>query len=94
MILDVHEDRLLIVSDLHLGNPASTATTRLVGFLDHAAAIGASVCIDGDGFDMLQTSFPRLVNASVPVLAKLARVRAAADFRGTNQAHANFPLFP
>lgn len=77
MNLDVTEERLLVVSDLHLGNPASTATRRLLGFLDYAADIHASVCIDGDGFDMLQTSFTRLVNASVPVLSKLARVRAA-----------------
>ena len=47
MIIDVTEERLLVVSDLHLGNPASTATTRLLGFLDYAADIHASVCIEG-----------------------------------------------
>jgi UDP-2,3-diacylglucosamine pyrophosphatase LpxH len=76
VILDAEEDRLLVISDLHLGNPASTAVTRLVGFLDHAADIGASVCVNGDGFEMLQTSFTRLVSSSLPVLAKLRRVRA------------------
>jgi UDP-2,3-diacylglucosamine pyrophosphatase LpxH len=77
VIIDVEEERLLVISDLHLGNPASTAERRLVGFLDHAADIGASVCINGDGFDMLQTSFTRLVNSSLPVLSKLRRVQAA-----------------
>ena len=76
MILDIEEDRLFVVSDLHLGNPASTAPTRLLPFLDHVADEGASLCIDGDGFDMLQTSFKRLVNSGVPVLARLRRIAA------------------
>ena len=77
MIIDAHEERLLVVSDLHLGSPASSAERRLVGFLDHAAAIGASVCINGDGFDLLQSSFSRLVRASLPILSKLRKVQEA-----------------
>jgi UDP-2,3-diacylglucosamine pyrophosphatase LpxH len=76
VIIDATEERLLVVSDLHLGNPASTAERRLVGFLDHAASIGASVCINGDGFDLLLSSFSRLVRASLPVLSKLRKVQA------------------
>lgn len=75
MKLDATEDRLLVISDMHLGNPASTAERRLLGFLDHAADIGASVCVNGDGFDMMQTSFTRLVSASLPVLNRLRRVQ-------------------
>ena len=77
MKLAIDADRLLVISDLHLGNPASTAEQRLLGFLDHAAEEGASVCVNGDGFDMLQTSFARLVGASLPVLAALRRVAMA-----------------
>jgi UDP-2,3-diacylglucosamine pyrophosphatase LpxH len=77
VILDTTTDRMLIVSDLHLGNPASTAEKRLLGFLDHAADIGASVCINGDGFDVLQMSFSRLVSAGLPVLSRLRHVQAA-----------------
>jgi len=76
VILDIDEERLFVISDLHLGNPASTAATRVLPFLDYVADEGASLCIDGDGFDMLQTSFKRLVNAGVPVLAKLRRITA------------------
>ena len=76
MIIDAQEERLLVVSDLHLGSPASSAERRLVGFLDHAAEIGASVCVNGDGFDLLQSSFSRLVRASLPVLSKLRKVQA------------------
>jgi len=76
VILDIAEDRLFVISDLHLGNPASTAAARVLPFLDHVADEGASLCIDGDGFDMLQTSFTRLVSSGVPVLSKLRRVVA------------------
>lgn len=74
-MIDAAEERLLVVSDLHLGSPASNAERRLAGFLDHAASVGASVCINGDGFDLLQSSFSRLVRASLPVLSKLRKVQ-------------------
>lgn len=77
MIIEADEERLLVVSDLHLGSPASNAERRLVGFLDHAASLGASVCINGDGFDLLQSSFTRLARASLPVLSKLRKVQDA-----------------
>jgi UDP-2,3-diacylglucosamine pyrophosphatase LpxH len=76
VIIDVDEQRLFVVSDLHLGNPASTAEERILPFLDHVADLGASLCINGDGFDMLQTSFGRLASAGLPVLAKLRRIEA------------------
>jgi UDP-2,3-diacylglucosamine pyrophosphatase LpxH len=76
VIIDVDEDRLFVVSDLHLGNPASTAEERILPFLDHVADLGASLCINGDGFDMLQTSFGRLARAGLPVLTKLRRIEA------------------
>ena len=74
MILDVEEDRLFVISDLHLGNPASTASARVLPFLDHVAREGASVCINGDGFDMLQTSFKRIASSGVPVMSRLQQI--------------------
>ncbi len=74
MIIDAEEDRLFVISDLHLGNPSSTARTRLVEFLDYARITGTSVCINGDGFEMLQTSFSRLASDAVPVLNALRRL--------------------
>jgi UDP-2,3-diacylglucosamine pyrophosphatase LpxH len=76
MILDIDEDHLFVISDLHLGNRASTAATRVLPFLDHVAEEGASLCINGDGFDMLQTSFKRVVTAGVPVLSRLQWITA------------------
>ena len=75
MIIDVEADRLFVVSDLHIGNPASTASGRILPFLDHVADLGGSLCINGDGFDMLQTSFKRIAGSGVPVLAALDRIK-------------------
>lgn len=76
MNIEAAEEQLIVVSDLHLGNPASSARTRLVPFLDHIRDTGASVCINGDGFDMLQTSFSRLAADAIPVLNRLKALQA------------------
>jgi UDP-2,3-diacylglucosamine pyrophosphatase LpxH len=74
--IEATEEQLVVVSDLHLGNPVSSARTRLVAFLDHIRDTGASVCINGDGFDMLQTSFSRLAADAIPVINRLKALRA------------------
>jgi UDP-2,3-diacylglucosamine pyrophosphatase LpxH len=74
--IEAAEEQLVVISDLHLGNPSSSARTRLVGFLDHIRDTGAAVCINGDGFDMLQTSFNRLAADAIPVLNRLKALRA------------------
>jgi hypothetical protein len=66
------EERLFVISDLHLGNPSSTARSRLVEFLD-TRITGTSICINGDGFEVLQTSFRGSIGA-VPVLSALRRL--------------------
>ncbi len=76
MNIEAAEEQLIVISDLHLGNPASSARTRLVGFLDHIRNTGASVCINGDGFDMLQTNFSRLAADAIPVLNRLKALQA------------------
>ena len=76
MNIEAAEEQLVVVSDLHLGNPASSARTRLVAFLDHIRDTGVSVCINGDGFDMLQTSFSRLAADAIPVLNRLKALQA------------------
>lgn len=69
-----HEERMFVVSDLHLGNPSSTARERLVKFLGHAVDEQASVCINGDGFDLSQTRFSRLAADTLPVMSGLRRL--------------------
>lgn len=76
MNIEATEEQLVVISDLHLGNPSSSARARLVTFLDHVRDTGASVCINGDGFDMLQTSFRRLATDAIPVINRLKALRA------------------
>jgi len=75
MLIEVHEPRLLVISDLHLGNPFSLAGQRLRGFLDHAREEGFSLCINGDGLEILQASFAALARHSLEVLQQVHRVR-------------------
>lgn len=74
MRFSVNEDHLVVISDLHLGNPNSTARARVSGFLDHVIESGASLCINGDGFDLAQTSFPRLAGDSLPIMCRLRKL--------------------
>ena len=74
MIIDADEDRLLVVSDLHLGNPSSSARQRLLDFLDYTDEQGASLCINGDGFELLQTNLPMLAAETVAVVNRLKRL--------------------
>ena len=60
MITEISTCRLLIVSDLHLGNPFSKATRPTVEFLRWAAQNNYDVCINGDGFEIAQVSFSKI----------------------------------
>ena len=73
MIFEVNDERLLVISDLHLGNPSSTARGRLIDFLEEARAGAWNVCINGDGFDLLQSRARRLASEAVTVMAALRR---------------------
>ncbi len=75
MIIHVAEERLVVVSDLHLGNPASHAAASLPGFLDFVRREGVALCINGDGFEMLQTRFSRLVREALPLMTQISRLR-------------------
>ena len=76
MIVDIDDDHVIVVSDLHIGSPASTATQRLPALLDHVIDRGANLCINGDGFDLLQGTWPRLFADGLPVLRRLRDLRA------------------
>ncbi|MCU1452765.1 MAG: putative phosphatase protein [Acidimicrobiales bacterium] len=71
MILAASLERLVVVSDLHLGSPASVAWRHFPAFLDHVHELDADLCINGDGFDLLQSTFPALVAASLPTVRRL-----------------------
>jgi UDP-2,3-diacylglucosamine pyrophosphatase LpxH len=75
VILDVEADHIFIVSDLHLGSPVAHSSDDLLAFLDHVESTGAALCINGDGFDLLQARWEALIAAALPVIRRLRRLR-------------------
>jgi UDP-2,3-diacylglucosamine pyrophosphatase LpxH len=56
----VTEDRLLVISDIHMGNPLHQPRRPFMDFLHFAIDNDYSICINGDGVDLLQMSLPQL----------------------------------
>jgi UDP-2,3-diacylglucosamine pyrophosphatase LpxH len=63
----IKEDRLHVISDLHLGHPSFLQRDKLNSFLTYLAEKNTSLCINGDGIDLLQFSVPRVLD-EVPSL--------------------------
>ncbi len=76
MIIDAELPRVLVVSDLHIGNPFSEASDSFGAFLDYAARERFHVCINGDGLEILQTSFANLANDTVRILGRIRALLA------------------
>lgn len=76
MLIETREQRLIVVSDLHVGNPFSRARQTIGAFLDYARRERFNLCINGDGFEILQASFSSLAHDSVGILTQ---VRAHLD---------------
>lgn len=60
MITEIVKNKLVVISDLHLGNPFSKAKSPTVEFLRWAAEQEFDVVINGDGFEIAQVSFSRI----------------------------------
>ncbi len=71
MIIETSQQRMLVISDLHVGNPFSKASQTLLHFFDYARTQGFDLCINGDGFEILQASFASLAHDSVDVMRRL-----------------------
>jgi UDP-2,3-diacylglucosamine pyrophosphatase LpxH len=69
----VHEDRLLVVSDVHMGNALHRPRRQFLDFISFAFQNRYSVCINGDGVDIAQLSLPRLNADLVPSLRLFMR---------------------
>jgi UDP-2,3-diacylglucosamine pyrophosphatase LpxH len=73
MITDVHEERLLITSDTHIGSYFCDAGQRLVRFLEYACKNGYNVCFNGDGIDVLHTSLRKITRETATFLSDFRR---------------------
>jgi len=60
MITDIESRKLVVISDLHLGNPFSQAKRKTIDFLNWSTSQGFDVVINGDGFEIAQVSFSKI----------------------------------
>jgi UDP-2,3-diacylglucosamine pyrophosphatase LpxH len=60
MITKAFGDKLIVISDVHLGNPFSRGRNDLIVFLKNIAEAGFDICINGDGLEIAQVSFMKL----------------------------------
>jgi UDP-2,3-diacylglucosamine pyrophosphatase LpxH len=68
VIIDAPGRRMVVISDMHVGNPFSEARANLGAFLDYVKTERFDLCINGDAFEILQTSFSSLARDSIGVL--------------------------
>ena len=73
MITNIREDKLIVISDLHLGNPFCFSKRKIIEFLSYAYENDYNLCINGDGFDIAQTSFVKLAKEVPEVFSQFRR---------------------
>jgi len=72
----VSEERLLVISDLHMGNRLHRPKRALLDFLRFAIEHDYSICVNGDGVDLVHLSFSQLtdsLSASIGLFRKLGQ---------------------
>jgi UDP-2,3-diacylglucosamine pyrophosphatase LpxH len=75
MITNIRVDKLIVISDLHLGNPFCFSKRKIIEFLEYTYDNGYNLCINGDGFDIAQTSFVKLAKETPEVFNQFRRFR-------------------
>ena len=78
MKLDASEEAVLVISDLHLGNPYSLASQNLGSFLEYATEGGYTLVVNGDGLDILQARFRSLASQSLGLAEHLRELAASS----------------
>lgn len=74
MRTDIREERLVVISDLHLGNPFSEASRSLSSFLDYVLEQDYHLIINGDGLEILQADLGTLARSTSSVAAGIRRL--------------------
>jgi len=69
--IQIQEEHLCVISDLHLGNPIFLKNNSLRNFLRHLSRNGTSLCINGDGMDLLQFSIPKFAKDIISTFKSL-----------------------
>jgi UDP-2,3-diacylglucosamine pyrophosphatase LpxH len=66
---------MVVISDLHLGNPFSKIRKSVVRFIRWAALNGYDICINGDGLEIAQASFDRVMYEVPEFFRVIAEIR-------------------
>jgi UDP-2,3-diacylglucosamine pyrophosphatase LpxH len=75
MITSVKSEKMVVISDLHLGNPFSGQHRQVIHFLKWAAENGYDLCINGDGLEIAQSSFTKMVQQVPEFLRSLGELK-------------------
>jgi UDP-2,3-diacylglucosamine pyrophosphatase LpxH len=76
MITDVHEAKLLVTSDAHVGSLFCDARRGLIRFLEYARDNGYNAVINGDGIDTEYTTLHAFTGETSALLRELRRLTA------------------
>ena len=76
----VRENRLLVISDVHMGNRLHRPRREFMDFVNFALENRYSLCINGDGIDISQLSLSHLMADLTPSLGLFLKF-ATADLR-------------
>lgn len=74
MITNIKVDRMLVISDLHVGSTYFAARQRTINFLNYAADHGYHLCLNGDGLEIAQGSITSVAVNAPDVLAAFRRL--------------------
>ncbi|NOT80338.1 MAG: UDP-2,3-diacylglucosamine diphosphatase [Bacteriovoracaceae bacterium] len=80
MMTTASAHKLVVISDIHLGNPFSKGRDEALSFLKWASSEGFDICINGDGLEIAQVSFDKLAQ-EIPVVVRTLK---EINKRGTN----------
>lgn len=75
MITSAQTQKMVVISDLHLGNPFSRSGNEVFRFLRWASENGYDVCINGDGLEIAQSTFAKMTTEVPGFLRALSQVR-------------------
>lgn len=74
MMTSLTSQKLLVISDIHLGNPFSKCRQEVLSFIRWAAKEKYDICINGDGLEIAQASFTQLAQEMPEVFHVLSDV--------------------
>jgi len=75
------EDHLCVISDLHLGHTSFIQSDKLNSFIEYLSGRDTSLCINGDGIDLLQVSIPKLLDNILSTVNSLHRFSGYGNHR-------------